>query len=190
MAFPNIRLLNSDFAKVVPENEKFSIVENNEGGAGTCFFEAQAPVLLLRAKDKAPVVWSLKNRKCAEGAFVVRKSDHEFELHIVEMKSRLTHGEFLKVIEQWRGMYLSALAVLGVIQTAFPIRTFVYVAYKSETVRITDPAQMVLAKVQVGGARLEGLREWDANEVSLHHGVMGKIVKGQRQPDDCDFGRV
>ncbi|MCY1204358.1 hypothetical protein D9M72_158840 [compost metagenome] len=190
MPFPHIELLNADYVAVVQENNKFSIVEKKQGGEGACYFEADHPVLLLRAKDQAPVVWSLSNRKCAEGAFVVKRSDTEFELHIVEMKSKLTHSEFLKVIEQWRGMYLSALATLGVIRAQSPKKTFVYVAYKIETVSKVSSAQLVLSKVQVGGALLEGMMEWQAEKVALHHGVVAHIIKGKRDYGDIDFGLV
>ncbi|MCD0501295.1 hypothetical protein LP085_30925 [Achromobacter sp. MY14] len=190
MAFPHVELLNSAYARVVHENNKFSIFEKNPDGEGTCYFEAEHPVLLIRAKDQAPVVWSLENRRCAEGAFVVKRSESEFELHIVEMKSKLTHGGFLKVIEQWRGMYLSALATLGVIRLEFPVRTTVYVAYKDETVSEPSSAQLVLSKVQVGGKLMAGIIEWNSGKVALHHGVTAHIVKGQRNEGDVDFGRI
>jgi hypothetical protein len=189
MSFSNIDLLNSHYVKIVDDGG-VRIVEESKDGAGTCYFQTNSPTLLIKAKDQSPVVWSLKNQKCAEGAFVVRRADQSLELHIVEMKSSLTHKEFLKVLEQWRGMYLSALATLGVIQTEAPTKVVAYVAYKKQSVEDPDPTQLIMMKTQVGGGLMPGKHEWAAEEVVLHHGVVASIVKKARVGTDCDFGNV
>lgn len=75
----------------------------------------------MRASNDAPLLWSFKNRSCAEAAFVVAADETSMaSLYIVEMKSKLNLSRFCKVIAQWRGMYLSSLAVLGAMRTSEP----------------------------------------------------------------------
>lgn len=189
MPFPNVDLFNSDYIKIIPDG-RVEIIEKKTDGAGVCYFDAQAPVLLIKAKDQAPIVWSLKNSKCAEGAFLIKRNDLSLELHIVEMKSGLTLKDFLKVIQQWRGMYLSALAVIGIIKSSLPVKVVAYVAYKQDKINYVDATQPIMLKTQVGGALMPGKKEWSDERVILEHGVVAQIVKKQRSGSDCDFGVV
>lgn len=190
MSFPNLHLVSSDYIKQIPAGASIEVEEKNAGGAGICRFQSASISLMIRARSQSPVVWALKNRKCAEAAFLTVDANEQLILHIVEMKSTLSTSEFYKVIEQWRGMYLSALSILGVLKTSQPIRVMAYVAYKQERVSQPVSTQVVLQKTQVGGKRMPGIQEWVANEVSLHHGITARIVKGLRSPDNVDFGVV
>lgn len=188
--FGFIDLLDNSFVYEIPAGKTFSVKETKEPGVGSCYFVSDCQTLFIKAKDQAPVVWSLKNKKCAEAAFLTISPEGEAELHIVEMKSKLSRSDFLKVIEQWRGMYLSALAVLGVLKAPYPSKITVYVAYKSDKVVDVNASQPIMLKPRVGGALPAGVSEWRNNRVNLHHGVHANIVKGERSPDDYDFGRI
>lgn len=186
----SIDLLNNSYVYVVPAGERFAVVETKEAGKGSCYFVSDHQVLFIKAKDQAPIVWSLRNQKCAEAAFLVVRPDGDTELHIIEMKSKLSLSDFVKVIEQWRGMYLSALAVVGVTNGRPPTKVTVYVAYKADKVIDVNTSQPIMLKTRVGGQPQKGVSEWANGRVSLHHGVIANIVKGERSPDDYDFGRV
>lgn len=189
--FHCLDLLNRDFVYPIPPNEKIKIEEKSESGKGCCYFTSDSPVIFIKAKDRTPSIWSLSNNKRADGAFFVKRSDISSELHIIEMKSTLNHNDFLYVINQWKGMYLVSLAVLGILRVSPPSEVKVYVAYKQLA------GQLIFNKVLTGGgAAYEGSREWITEKVELHHGITAKIVKGQRYQGfsegnfDCDFGEV
>jgi hypothetical protein len=190
MSFKYIDLLNEDYVYQIPKGTIFSVKEVKSAGAGACNFTSESAVLFIKAKDSAPIVWALKNRKCAEAAFLTIDDEGKCHLHIVEMKSSLSSGDFRKVIEQWRGMYLSALAVLGVIKMDHPVQVRAYIAFRNDRVAQIDPTQLVLTKTLVGGERMPALQEWATGKVDLYHGVSASIIKGLRLPDDVDFGMV
>lgn len=188
-AFPNIDLFDKNIIHIASES-KFEFIETKEGGEGICFFESNDKVLILKAHNNPPLIWSLRNKKCAEGAFLVIRKDGTLELHILEMKSKLTHREFTKVLAQWSGMYLSALAILGIIQMKLPDKVFLYIAFKQDCVNQIDSRDPIFLKSQVGGASLPGVEEWSSNQVSLHHNITAHIVKKQRDPVNCNFGLI
>ncbi|MFT9418408.1 hypothetical protein [Acetobacter sp.] len=183
-------LFNEDYIRGIDSGEEIIIEEKEVLGKGKCSFFSDSPVLFMKAKDQAPVVWALKNRKCAEAAFFTTVSKKIHNLHIIEMKSKVSLKEFLKVIDQWKGMYLSAMGILGILKEGNPKNVFVYLAYKNENIYSPHSSSPVLLKTMVGGERLPGMQEWDSGIVSLHHNVRATIIKKVREDDDCDFGKV
>ncbi|UWQ53242.1 hypothetical protein [Leisingera caerulea] len=190
MTFKNSDLVNKDYVFSVSAGTKFEVVEKNKGGAGKCTFESTHNVIFIGARDNAPVVWCLENRKCAEAAFCVVHSDSSSSLHIVEMKSSLTRKEFEKVIEQISGMYLSAIATISIIEAPQPANITAYVAYKADNISTPPSATLITSKTLVGGAELPGAKEWRTKEITLPHGSKAKLVVGQRVAGDFDFGTV
>lgn len=190
MSFGNLSLLDKQYVYEINPNTQFSVVECKAGGEGKCFFISTNPVLFIKAKDQAPVVWSLKNKKCAEAAFLVKDERGNIHLHIVEMKSSLNLGEFNKVLEQLKGMFLSAIAVLGILKLPEPETVTTYLAFKKDKISEIDSAQPILLKLQVGGARMPGMNEWITGRINLEHGVLAPLVKGKRNPHDFDFGTI
>lgn len=181
-------LFDENFIKLIEPNTQFVIEERKAEGLGKCFFKGSGPVLLIRARDQAPVLWCLKNRKCAEAAFLISTADGLTHLHIVEIKSKLGLKEYKRVIEQWQGMYLSSLAVLTLANIDAPSSVTVYVAFTEEKLQ-TDPSQLILSKPLVGGQPILPKSSWNDGIIDLCNGVKANICKGLRTPD-YDFGSV
>ncbi|MBV1837952.1 hypothetical protein [Acetobacter estunensis] len=185
-----LNLFSNDFVYKVNPREPIRIEEKNTDGKGTCFFSSDHSAIFIKAKDHSPVIWSLENRKCAEAAFFTTENDNVLNLHIVEMKSSVGISCFIKVIDQWIGMYLSAMAVIGILLKNRPQNIFVYLAYNTSSINTPTTSSPIMLKPLVGGGFQKGLREWHSHRVSLPHGVTAQIIKKQRVLGDCDFGLV
>lgn len=183
-------LFNKDFITVLdkPRN-KFYFEEVKTGGQGKCTFETKTLTIKIKAKDQAPIVWALKNKKCAEGAFVKLLSNGETSLHILEMKSGLNSSEFSKVLEQFKGMYLSALSIISLLRIQEPKEIYVYIAYSTD--KITNPnlnpSNPAASKVGIGSPERA---IWNNGIVNLYYELKAKLVKGHRLNGDFDFGVV
>lgn len=186
----SISHFHKEFVYEVEAGVPFEVVEKNHGGAGKCSFVSPTGVLFIKSKDGKPPIWAVKNAKCAEASFLNTDASGAGHLHIVEMKSKLTKSEFQKVIDQWRGMLLASLAILGIADKPRPEKVTVYIAYNSENVSVRDPAQPITLKVMVGGTLQPGVEEWKDEKVSLFSDVTASIVKGQRTGGDVDFGTI
>lgn len=180
------------YVHFVENHASFNIEEKKAGGAGKAYFSSAVPCLMVKAKDQAPLVWAFKNRKCAEGAFLTFDNDGTCRLHILEMKSKLTQGEWAKVMLQLSGMYLSALAtcrILGIFE--FKSVTC-YVAFKEDAMSADKSADMIFMKTFVGAENpIGGADEWQAEKMELPFAAIAEIRKGQRDAShDIDFGAV
>ncbi|WP_408913632.1 hypothetical protein [Brucella pseudogrignonensis] len=181
-----------EYVYFIDKPKSFSIEEKKAGGAGKAFFSSATPCLMIKAKDQAPLVWAFKNKKCAEGAFLTFEDDGMCNLHILEMKSKLTQGEWAKVMLQLSGMYLSALAtcrLLGII--SFKSVTC-YVAFKEDAMSPAKSADMIFLKSFVGAENpIGGADEWQTGKMELPFSTPAAIRKGQRNAsNDIDFGTV
>jgi hypothetical protein len=169
-----------EYVYLIEGQNSFFIEEMRPLGAGKAFFSASSPFLVIKAKDNTPPVWAFKNRKCADGAFLTFDSDG-CHLHILEMKSRLTQGEWAKAMLQLSGMYLTALAscrLLGVFE--FKSVTC-YIAFKEDAMSSNESADMIFMKTLVGQENpLGGVNEWTSNKIELPFRTMALIQKGQR----------
>lgn len=189
-ACSSIAHFHKEFVWEVERGVPFEVIEKNAGGAGKCVFVSPTGAFFIKSKDGKPPVWAVKNAKCAEASFLTTDGDGAGHLHIVEMKSKLTKNEFQKVIDQWRGMLLASLAILGIADKPRPNRITVYIAYTSENILSKDPAQPITFKIKVGGALQPGIKEWKDEKVSLFSDVTASIVKGQRANGNVDFGMI
>lgn len=172
-------------------NKQFFFEEKKRGGEGKAFFVSAAPCLIVKANDKAPMVWAFSNRKCAEGAFI--KFDHDgCHLHILEMKSKLTQGEWAKVLNQLEGMYLTALAACRVLNIAEFQSVTCYIAFTEDAMAPDQSADMILMKTFVGEENpVGGDDEWSKNQVPLPFDVTAGLKKGLRNAQsNVDFGAV
>jgi hypothetical protein len=190
MSFDNLSLVNPDYIYKVNPGAVFSVVELKNEGKGRCHFTSKKDVLFIKGHNSNPIVWALRNKKCAEAAFVVKNDDSDFDLHIIEMKSGLSSGTFAHAIDQFKGMYLSSIAAISILRLPHPKRVFAYIAFKKDNILEKTSPSPVLLKTTVGGCPPAGLTEWNREEVNLDYGVKAKLVKGQRISDDCDFGEV
>lgn len=181
-------IFDNNFIYVVPPNEEILIEEKKEAGKGFCKFKSINESLVLKAKDKAPLLWALRNKKCAEGAFLTR-CEQGLTLHIVEMKSRLDIKEFSKVLDQFKGMYYSSLSVLALCDFDEIKEIKLYIAFKRDL--MGSSPQPILNKVLVGGEDILPIKKiWGSSQIPLKNGVNGILVKGVRAGEDIDFGYV
>ncbi len=168
------------------------IAETNPSGKGEAIFESVAPCIMINPDPKVPTLWALARRSCADGAFL-SFLDGEVQLHIVELKSKITLGTWAKVIEQFEGMFLTALAVVRLMEIHELARVTCYLAGTVDA--ITDApegASLILSKAPVGKWRTFGhLEAWNKNQVPLPLAVEATLVKGWKNAIGvADFGSV
>lgn len=89
-------IFNSDYLFEV--NGELEFREKNRSGAGAASFRLASRSIALRAHDNPPLVWSLKVRNCADGAFITFR-DQSAHLHIVELKSGLSQRDWARALE-------------------------------------------------------------------------------------------
>lgn len=137
-------------------------IEENFGqrSAGISF-DIDVDALVLRHRDnQPPLKWCLK-KKCADAAIILQKDD-VLELHIIELKSKLTLAEWKRAREQFEGMALNAFAMIGALEGRSPDRLICHISFSVDAITrstITDP---VLLKFPVGSLKgLGGLEDWE-----------------------------
>lgn len=184
-----LSIFNGDY--VWEATGEVEIVETAQGGEGRAIFQVQSPAIIMRTHRRPPLVWGLKNPKCADGAFITF-SEHGAHLHIVELKSRLTLGEWKNVILQLHGMYLAAVAAAHLCSISAFETVTCYVAFREDATAPMGSATPILLKTAVGMSKpLGGGQEWSVGEMEMPFGAMASIAKAQRDADgDADFGAV
>jgi hypothetical protein len=84
-------------------------------GKGTLFLKVSTHCIRIRIPDKnGPAGW-LTEQKCAD-AIVIEFSDDGPMLHLIELKSKMTRGQWRDVKKQLLGAYHNALAIGGVLE--------------------------------------------------------------------------
>ena len=189
MVFPNLHLADENFVKIIPAGGDMHFEETKEGGEGVSVFKAVGQALQLRVHDRPPLVWALKNKKCADGAFLTfSEKTGGYTLHILEMKSKITVDEFCKVLEQFKGMYFSAISMMSVLRMPAPSDVRFYISYKRCAIEESSP---VLLKQLTGVKSSLGLSSWVSETVHLPFEIQGKLIKGVRvDGKNCDFGTI
>lgn len=185
-------IFDSNYIYLVGSDCPIEIKELKPEGAGVCTFKSSYDALVIRTNDK-PTIWAFRNKKCAEGAFVTFNTIEEklyVNLHIIEMKSRLTSTEFNKVIDQFKGMYLTAISVMALKNIPSPENVYLYVAYKRDAVDCPVSSSLIENKVKTGGEPNIARKFWKENSVQLYNGISGKLIKKERINGDADFGYV
>ena len=97
-------------AWVCEEAGAISIDEKASDGAGSAIFSSKQACIVVRAESSSPLIWSLAQRKCADGALITFNKDGA-HLHIVELKSKVTLKAWAHALQQFEGMYLTSLAI-------------------------------------------------------------------------------
>ncbi len=166
--------------------------EKDAKGKAKCKFKFKKDVIRVTAKkDTKPTISVLRNKKCADGAFIILHND-KISLHILEMKSQLTDEVFEKLLKQVEGMYFYLKAIIGLLDLPKPQDVKIYVSYTEDAVpEIPQPDSRTLIKnkVCVGEAPIEF--QWRKGKVTLYGGETAHIIKGQRNAKgDCDFGTI
>ena len=158
------------------------IAETNPSGKGEAVFESAAPCIMINPDPKVPTLWALARRSCADGAFL-SFLDGEVQLHIVELKSKITLGTWAKVIEQFEGMFLTALAVVRLMEIHELARVTCYLAGTVDA--ITDApegASLILSKAPVGKWRRAGKMPSVLQTLVPCHDAMPALVSGPHVP--------
>ncbi|ESY03910.1 hypothetical protein X753_21795 [Mesorhizobium sp. LNJC399B00] len=185
------RLCHFNNAYVHELKDTCDITETSPGGEGTARFSSKSPIIRIKSSKQPPLLWSLKQRKCADGAFLTFV-DNEVWLHIVELKSGLSLSDWAHAKKQFEGMYLTAVAVAGLLCESNVAHVTCYIAYTSDNLAATRGASPTLLKTLVGSTKtLGGWEEWTNGEISLPFNVTASVVKGKRaKGGDVDFGAV
>ena len=185
-----LHLFNKDW--VSEASGSIVITEANQAGTGEAVFKSDKPCITIKADRKAPLLWALAQRKCADGAFF-SFDEGEAQQHIVELKSKVTLGTWAKVVAQFEGMFLASLAVARLLEIHKPVRVTCYLAGTQD--RITSESQSAspaLLKAPVGKTRtFGGLESWNREVVPLPLSFEAALVKGWKNAAGvADFGSV
>ena len=183
--------LSKDYVWPVGPGDDIEIIEKQVGGAGVARFRSESGAIVIKAKDKAPVVWALEVKKCAEAA-IISFRDGECHLHLLEMKSKLTQGQLSHALIQLEGMFLSALAVARLIGIMTFASTTCYIAYKEDALNPSESADMIFMKSFVGmNNPLGGYEDWEAETLDLPLSTKAVLKKGQRDAEaNIHFGEI
>ncbi len=170
----------------------FSITETNPLGAGSATFQAENAIV-IKADMSAPLLWSLAQRKCADGAFITF-DEAGMHLHIVELKGKITPKTWAHVLMQFEGMYLTSLAVSRLLQISDLQSVTCYVAATEDAVSnpVEESASPTLLKGPVGKPKtFGGLEQWLQSSISLPFAAQAVLVKGWKDnTGSVDFGAV
>ena len=182
---------DSKYIFAIEKNKPIEIKEVKKDGAGLCTFKSTEDALVIKTADNTPPIWAFNNKKCAEGAFIIKKTDSDsYDLHILEMKSKLTATEFRKVIDQFKGMYLTAISMMAVKKIPYPQNIYLYIAYTINAIDTPENTSLITNKVLTGGSPNIARQVWRKKSVDLHHGISGILIEKQRIDGNADFGYV
>ena len=174
-----------EYVYQVPAGGEIKFTENGQGGEGSTFFQTTAHAVVIKAPKRPPSVWALKCRRFSEGSFLtVDLENKKTGLHILEMKSKLTGDELSSAIEQFKGMYLASLGVIGILNLPHPEKVQCYLAYKEIHLEKSQP---IFLKTTVGGGAPPGISAWRNGKIPLPHGVTGTLITKTRIDGNAHF---
>jgi hypothetical protein len=174
---------NADWVKEV--SGYFYIIEKKEAGKSKASFQSEKPCIMIKAQDNSPLLWSLKQRKCAEGA-IVSFNDDGAHLHLVELKGNVGLETWRHVLHQFEGMYLTSLAVLKLLEIDHVESVTCYIGAKADKISQSPlgSSSPALLKVIVGGDKtLGGREEWLKESIELPFRRTAKLIKGWKDND-------
>lgn len=171
--------------------EQVIIEERDENGQGRAIFDLRSSSIQIFPRAQHPLLWHLAEKKCSDGAFVTF-NDGEAHLHLVELKCKLTPSTWAKVVRQFHGMYLNAVASIRLLEIVNIATTTCYISATEDA--MSGPVPTALIKTGVGvGASFGGKEYWEKDFVPLPFDVKATLVKGWREsaPGSTDhFGLV
>jgi hypothetical protein len=145
------------------------------------------------ASSSAPLIWSLLQRKCADGA-VVTFDQQGAHLHIVELKGKLTAKTWARVLEQYEGMFLTSVAVARLLEIRDFASVTCYIAGSEDSISGTSTATAApaLIKTPVGKAQsFGGLEAWTSSSILLPMDTRSALKKAWRDKSgDVHFGKI
>lgn len=156
------------------------IKEASGSGKGTITFQVSSAFLAFQAVDDRPPTRWIKEKKCADGAFILF-GDDETHLHIVEMKSGLRLKDWQHVRLQFKGMLLNAYAIKGLIDLDGYSKVTCYIAYSRDLLSPATPTTPVLRKFQLGTNKpLADIGDWLSGTIQLEKNITADIIKIKR----------
>ncbi|MGE4249043.1 MAG: hypothetical protein AB7F09_06620 [Parvibaculaceae bacterium] len=152
--------------------------ERNPVGAGVATIYISGFAVAFRADDSAPLIWALDQRKCADGAFLTFNKEGA-HLHIVELKGKVSSGNWPNVVAQMEGMYLTALAVARLLKVLEVKSVTCYLALKNDAMK--KPTQAIFLKTPTGSRSTLGRYEdWVDSKIRLPLAFEGSLVRATR----------
>ena len=185
----HLQHFNQDY--VCEISNRVEIVETAESGAGTATFEIDGVAVKIKGHNNSPLLWALSERKCADGAFLTFDNNGT-RLHIVELKGHVRPANWPSVKAQFKGMFLTSLAVTKILSIASVYSVTCYIAAQKDGMSVGTTASPTLLKTLVGGTHTLGGREdWETATIELPFGVVANLVKGWRDASgNVNFGQV
>jgi len=186
----NLSLLNHDW--VYEAQNEIVIKETAEGGEGTAKFLTNSPSIVIKADDHAPLIWSLKQAKCADGAIVTFGNEGGPKYHLVELKSKLTVKAWVKALSQFEGMFLTTIATCSLLMKEAAVEVVCYIVFSEDALSNVQSTAPILAKTLVGSTSSIGhLEAWAKEVVDLPYAMQAKLMKSAKNADGvADFGTI
>ena len=176
----------NDFYVAAGENGLAEIAETSSEGRGTASFSVAGKFLVLKGSAGTHQIRWLKSAKCADGC-VVHVDEDDIHVHIIELKSRVNGSEWSKVQEQFEGMYLNALALLGLMEVRRWRSITCYLAYRREALSAQTTAAASLVKHLPGMPQRRFNLPWEADRIQLPNGATGELKKVLRDDEGNAF---
>jgi len=188
---PLLKLFNVEHVYSPEDCTRFFLEEKRAGGEGKTFFASARPCIVIKAGSTGPLLWSLKNGKISEGA-ILTQDESGYHLHILEMKSKLTQGEWAKVMLQFEGMHLTSMAVTRLLGVTEIKTVTCYITFKQNAMDASKSADMILMKTFVGMPNIIGSGDaWESETIELPLTGIAGIKKASRDSDNnADFGFI
>lgn len=181
-------LFDPNFIRFI-EDDEFYICEKKNLGKGKCIFKKSENTLLIHMHENK--FWALKNKQCAEAAFVHFNHQHQATLYLLEMKKGMRIETFSSALSQLEGMYLSALSVLSLLEIK-PVEIKAIIAF-SDDKKINDsayqnPKDIISHKILVGQKQTTKEKNYEREYSIWHNEIINfpfnktaKLIKKQRK---------
>lgn len=136
-------------------------------------------ILFNHLDDQPPLKWA-RNKKCADAALIV-ESEGGVDIHIVELKSKLTVGEWSKARLQFEGMIFNARALVSVIEVQNVKSITCHISYVRDAINPSETDDPVLLKLPLGElGGLGGAGDWFSGRVRIDGLPEMNLFKWQR----------
>jgi len=145
----------------------FVIKETKKGGEGEVTCHPRSQVIAFNGLE-GKNFYSLTNKKCADGIIFEKSGEDSWRLHIVELKSTISNGDWHTAKEQFAGAILHAHALIGLLGIPKIDEIKCYIAYRKDELRPRE-VNPAAYKQQLGhSARKAAHIEWSqATKIKL-----------------------
>lgn len=162
---------------------KVNITETEESGSGTATLSVEGDYVFLKGcAGRHQIIW-LNHHKCADGG-VITFSQQDVVIHVVELKSTVRIKEWKKARQQFSGMLLNSLALLGCAGLPDNIKVKCYLAYRADAMTPARSASPIFGKKLPDLKMPEtGYEGWDSSFIELPFGIVAEFSKHKRDED-------